>query len=73
MKEEDEAGAQYITDAGFEVVVDVQAPQGEADEQGQLAIVNNMINQGYDVLLLSPISDANLTPAVEVANKGFRS
>ncbi|MDD3206306.1 MAG: substrate-binding domain-containing protein [Lachnospiraceae bacterium] len=69
LKEGYEAGAKYITDAGFEVSVDVQAPQGETDEQGQLAIVNNMINQSYDMLLLSPISDANLTPAVEVANE----
>lgn len=69
LKEGYEAGARHITDAGFEVAVDVQAPQGESDEQGQLAIVNNMINQGYDMLLLSPISDANLTPAVEVANE----
>lgn len=69
LKEGYEAGAKYITEQGFEVNVDVQAPQGEADEQGQLAIVNNMINQSYDMLLLSPISDANLTPAVEVANE----
>lgn len=69
LKEGYEAGAQYIADAGFEVTVDVQAPQGETDEQGQLAIVNNMINQGCNLLLLSPISDANLTPAVEVANE----
>lgn len=69
LKEGYEAGAKYISDQGLEVTVDVQAPQGEADEQGQLAIVNNMINQSYDALLLSPISDANLTPAVEVANE----
>ena len=69
LKEGYEAGAKYISDQGLEVTVDVQAPQGEADEQGQLEIVNNMINQSYDALLLSPISDANLTPAVEVANE----
>lgn len=66
-KEGYEAGAKYISDQGLDITVDVQAPTGETDEMGQLAIVNNMINQGYDALLLSPISDANLTPAVETA------
>ena len=69
LKEGYEAGAAHLASLGFDLSVDVQAPQGESDEQGQLAIVNNMINQKYDMLLLSPISDANLTPAVEIANE----
>ncbi|MGL5260471.1 MAG: sugar ABC transporter substrate-binding protein, partial [Lachnospiraceae bacterium] len=69
LKEGYEAAASYLAELGIDVQVDVQAPQGETDEQGQLAIVNNMINQQYDLLLLSPISDANLTPAVEIANE----
>ena len=47
--------------------MDVQAALDENDEQGQLAILNNMINKKYSVLLLSPISDGNLVPGVESA------
>lgn len=54
---------------GIDIKVDVQAPNNETDETGQLTIANNMINQSYDALLLSPISDANLTPAVETAKE----
>ena len=43
--------------------------QGENDEQGQLSIVKDMINKKYTGLLLSPISDGNLTPGVEDAKK----
>lgn len=49
------------------IKIDVQAAQDENDEQGQLAIVNNMINRGYAALMLSPISDGNLVPGVESA------
>ncbi|MFI3171340.1 MAG: substrate-binding domain-containing protein [Eubacteriales bacterium] len=69
LKEGYEAGAEYLADLGFTMNVEIQAAQGEDDETGQLAIVNNMINQAYDLLFLSPISDANLTPAVEIANE----
>ena len=58
-----------LSKAGFNVTVDVQGALDENDEQGQLAIVNNMINRGYDGLLLSPISDGNLVPGVESANE----
>jgi len=64
-----ETGAKKMTElGGMKVTIDVEAAQGENDEQGQLAIANNMINQKYTALLLSPISDANLVPAVETAN-----
>ena len=51
------------------VTVDLQAGQGEADQLGQLAIAENMITKGYNILLVSPQTDANLTPAVEAAEK----
>lgn len=53
--------------AGLNITVDVQGALDENDEQGQLAIVNNMINKKYSALLLSPISDGNLVPGVESA------
>ena len=64
-----EAAADKLHDRGYDVVVDVKSAQGEGDEQGQLAVVNNMINQKYSALLLSPISDGNLIPGVEDAVK----
>lgn len=68
-KEGYEAGIEYANEQGANFTIDVQAAQDENDEQGQLAIVNNMINQGYGTLLLSPISDGNLVPGVETANE----
>ncbi|NLI21817.1 MAG: substrate-binding domain-containing protein [Clostridiales bacterium] len=54
-------------EAGVNLTIDVQAAQDENDEQGQLAVVNNMINRQYAALMLSPISDGNLVPGVESA------
>jgi ribose transport system substrate-binding protein len=51
------------------VVVDLQAAQNEGDQMGQLAIAENMLAKGYSILLVSPQTDANLSPAVEAANK----
>lgn len=62
-----EEGAKTIAKQGVNITVKVDGPTDENDEQGQLTIVQNMINQGYDALMLSPISDSNLTPAVEEA------
>lgn len=50
-------------------MVDLQAAQSEGDQLGQLAIAENMLNKGYNVLLVSPQSDANLQPAVDAAAK----
>lgn len=50
---------------GVEVVY--QAAQDEGDQLGQLAIAENLITQGYDALLFSPQTDANLVPAFETA------
>lgn len=49
------------------VVVDVQSPQSESDQIGQLALVEAMIAAGYDALLVSPQTDTNLLPAIEKA------
>ena len=49
--------------------VDLQAGQGENDQDGQLAIAENMLSKGYKILLVSPQTDSNLQPAVEQAEK----
>jgi ribose transport system substrate-binding protein len=49
--------------------VDLQAGQGENDQDGQLAIAENMLSKGYKILLVSPQTDSNLQPAVEAAEK----
>jgi len=67
LKEGYEEGAAKAAEAGVNLTVDVQGALDENDEQGQLAIVNNMINKQYAALLLSPISDGNLVPGVESA------
>jgi len=55
---------------GVEVVY--QAAQDESDQLGQLAIAENLITQGYNALLVSPQTDANLVPAFETAlSKGI--
>ncbi len=61
------AFAEKMQAAGHNVVIDVRSAQGEGDEQGQLSIVKDMVNKKYTALLLSPISDSNLTPGVEDA------
>ena len=69
LKEGMEIGAKKMQDQGFKVTIDVKSAQGEGDEQGQLAVVKDMINKKYSALLLSPISDGNLNPGVEEALK----
>jgi ribose transport system substrate-binding protein len=64
-----EEGQKKATEAGLKITVTVQAALNENDEQGQLAIVNNLINKKVSALLLSPISDGNLVPGVEKALK----
>ena len=44
-----------------------QAAQSEGDQLGQLSIAENLITQGFNALLLSPQTDANLVPAAETA------
>jgi ribose transport system substrate-binding protein len=64
-----EEGAKKLQQRGYDISVDVRSAQGEGDELGQLAVVNDMINKRYTALLLSPISDGNLIPGVESAAK----
>ena len=51
----------------YGIEIDVQAAQTEADQLGQLAIMETMIEKGYDALLVSPQTDTNLIAAVEKA------
>ena len=59
-------GYQNVADAqGVEFTY--QAAQSEGDQLGQLSIAETLISQGFDALLVSPQTDANLVPAVEAA------
>lgn len=69
LKEGMEIAADKLQARGYDVTIDVKSAQGEGDEQGQLAVVEDMVNKKYDALLLSPISDGNLIPGVESAIK----
>jgi len=51
------------------VKVDIQAAQGESDQMGQLAMMENMVGPQFKALLISPQTDANLQPAIDEANK----
>ncbi len=44
-----------------------QAAANEGDQLGQLSIAEDLINQDFTAMLLSPQTDANLVPAVEKA------
>lgn len=56
-----------MQEAGISVEVDIQAGASDSDKEGQLAILRSMINSKYDVIVVCPISDANLTPGIEEA------
>ena len=59
-------GYQNIADSlGIKFVY--QAAQSEGDQLGQLSIAETLITQGFDAMLVSPQTDANLQPAVEKA------
>lgn len=68
-KEGAEAAAKSMNEQGFDVKIDIRAAQGESDEQGQLAVFSDMINKKYDGILVSAISEGNLVPGAEKANK----
>ncbi|OAM76948.1 substrate-binding domain-containing protein [Devosia elaeis] len=59
-------GYQKFADANG-VNLAYQAAQSEGDQLGQLTIAEGMVTQGYNVLLLSPQTDANLQPVLEQA------
>lgn len=55
--------------AGFDVTVDTVSPQGETDEEGQLSIMTDMVNKGYDAIIVGPISESNCVPGIERAQE----
>lgn len=64
-----EAMAEKLTAAGITTTMDVQAPMGESDTEGQLANMKDQVRQGVDLILASPISTSNCTEAVENAHR----
>ena len=68
-KEGAENGAKLFQDAGYDVTIDVRGAQSETDEEGQLALMMDMINKGYDSIMVSGISESNLVPGYEAAMK----
>lgn len=61
-------GYQKVADKfGFSMVY--QAAANEDDQLGQLSIAETLIAQGFNALLVSPQTDANLQPAYETAKK----
>ena len=61
-------GEGYQSEAeNYGVTVVYQAAQSEGDQLGQLSIAETLISQGFDALLFSPQTDANLQPAMETA------
>ena len=69
LKEGEELAAKKFKEKGYNLEFEMKSAQGEGDEQGQLSIVEDMINKKFTALLLSPISDGNLVPGVEKAKK----
>ncbi|WP_145601504.1 sugar ABC transporter substrate-binding protein [Yersinia frederiksenii] len=56
----------------YGITVAYQAAANEDDQLGQLSIAETLISQGFNGLLVSPQTDANLQPANEVAkSKGI--
>lgn len=64
-----EAMAEKLTAGGIATTMDVQAPMGESDTEGQLANMKDQVRQGVDLILASPISTSNCTEAVENAHR----
>jgi ribose transport system substrate-binding protein len=51
------------------VSVAYQAAQSEGDQLGQLTIAEGMVTTGFNVILVSPQTDANLQPVMEQAQE----
>lgn len=62
-----ETAAKNFKDAGYNLTVDVRGAQTETDEEGQLTLLMDMVNKGYNGILVSGISEANLVPGMEAA------
>lgn len=58
-----------INAAGFQVKLDTVSPQGETDYEGQLSIMTDMVNKGYDAIIVGPITDSNCVPGIERAQE----
>ena len=43
--------------------------QGETDYEGQLSIMTDMVNKGYDAIIVGPITDSNCVPGIERAQE----
>lgn len=63
------AAQDKVNEADVNVTIQVDGPTDENDEIGQQTMTDNMVNQGYDAIMASPISDANLTASIESANE----
>jgi len=55
--------------AKYGVKVDMQATTTETDTAAQLAIAETMVGKGYKIMVMSPITNVNLAPAVDKAKK----
>lgn len=53
----------------FGFMIDMRAGATESDPVGQLALMEEMVTNGYDAILVSPQTDKNLVPAVVKAKK----
>lgn len=62
-----EAAEKSLKDAGVDAKIKVDGTTDESDEIGQKTMTDNLVNQGYNALMLSPISDSNLTSSVDNA------
>lgn len=51
----------------YSVTVDIQATRTETDTAGQLSIIETMLQNEYDALILSPLTNENLDSAVATA------
>ncbi len=63
-----EKAAENVKAAGSDFEIEIQATTDEGDETGQQTMTEALTMQGVNALLMSPISDSNLTSAVENAN-----
>lgn len=62
-----EKAADNIKAAGSDMKIEVNSTTDEADETGQQTMGANALNAGAEAVLISPISDSNMTQTVEDA------
>ena len=48
-----EIAGKAFADAGYDLTLDVRGAQTETDEEGQLTLMLDMVNKGYDAVLVS--------------------